>query len=199
MSIHKKVTVTSDFTMVNNNPRPNIQTSCDFILKNVRSSSLNYSVQETPFSQFLTIRKSLVKIRSIRSDFDPRDCSQLDTEQSSVKVPEKSTAKNPEDPIALHDHSKCQTKHKNLEKFLHKLQNEYEEVVIDVEAKYKTIRDLNEQINYLQASKNKTETALETTIKTLKDEKNNIQIKHEKVLAENKIIKREIEDQNKEI
>ena len=114
--------------MVNNNQSPNIQTSCDFILKNVRSSSLNYSVQETPFSLFLTIRKSLVKIRSIRSDFDPRDCSQLDTEQSSVKDPEKSTAKNLEDPIALQDHSKCQTKHKNLEKSLQKLQNEYEEV-----------------------------------------------------------------------
>jgi hypothetical protein len=36
----------------------NIETSCDQILYSVRSSQLNYSCQETPFSIYLTIRKT---------------------------------------------------------------------------------------------------------------------------------------------
>ena len=38
-----------------------IAISCDEILNSVRSTNLNFSCQETPFSLYLTIRKSLVK------------------------------------------------------------------------------------------------------------------------------------------
>ena len=40
----------------------NILMSCDRILNSVRSTNLNFSCQETPFSLYLTIRKSPVKI-----------------------------------------------------------------------------------------------------------------------------------------
>ena len=46
------------FTMAANS---SIQKSCDLVLASVRSSSLNYSSQETPFSIYLTIRKSFSK------------------------------------------------------------------------------------------------------------------------------------------
>ena len=46
----------------------NIQKSYTKILNSVRSSNLNYSCQETPFSIYLTVRKSLVnKCMSIES------------------------------------------------------------------------------------------------------------------------------------
>ena len=41
--------------------KQNIQSSCDTILHSVRSSNLNFSCQETPFSMYLTVRKSLSK------------------------------------------------------------------------------------------------------------------------------------------
>ena len=40
----------------------NIRNSCEQILESVRSSTLNYSSTETPFSLYITIRKSLVKV-----------------------------------------------------------------------------------------------------------------------------------------
>ena len=36
-----------------------VQSSCNTIIESVRTSFLNYSIQETPYSIFLTIRKSL--------------------------------------------------------------------------------------------------------------------------------------------
>ena len=36
----------------------NIETSCDLIMNSVRSSQLNFACQETPFSIYITIRKS---------------------------------------------------------------------------------------------------------------------------------------------
>ena len=38
-----------------------MKSSCDLVLNSVRSSNLNYMCQETPFSIFLTIRKSYLK------------------------------------------------------------------------------------------------------------------------------------------
>ena len=45
-----------DFTM-----SPNAQESCNNILQHIRSSNVNFVIQETPYSLFLTIRKSFQK------------------------------------------------------------------------------------------------------------------------------------------
>ena len=37
--------------------------ACEFILKHIKSSNLNFVLQETPYSAYITIRKSLVKNR----------------------------------------------------------------------------------------------------------------------------------------
>ena len=42
-----------------------VQNSCDVILNSVRASFLNYSCSETPYSLYLTIRKSWVKTSSV--------------------------------------------------------------------------------------------------------------------------------------
>jgi hypothetical protein len=41
----------------------NIKNSCDHIVNSVRDSLLNYSIQETPFFIYLTIRKSFSKAK----------------------------------------------------------------------------------------------------------------------------------------
>ena len=38
-----------------------VESSCEFLLHSVRSSNLNFICQETPYSIFLTVRKSLQK------------------------------------------------------------------------------------------------------------------------------------------
>ena len=38
-----------------------VKTSCDFIINSVRDSSLNFSIQKTPYSLYLTIRKTFNK------------------------------------------------------------------------------------------------------------------------------------------
>ena len=50
----------------------NIQRSCEFIINNVRMSGLNFSLQETPFSVYFTIRKSLSKVSKFPFHMDPR-------------------------------------------------------------------------------------------------------------------------------
>ena len=47
-----------------------LQESCNTILNTIRSSSLNYAVQETPFSIYVTIRKSEVKFRDARNNIE---------------------------------------------------------------------------------------------------------------------------------
>ena len=44
--------------MVTNSQVFSVENCCDFVLNSVRNSYLNYSVQETPYSVYLTIRKS---------------------------------------------------------------------------------------------------------------------------------------------
>ena len=38
-----------------------VQKSCDLVIESVRASSLNYNLQETPYSIYLSIRKSSLK------------------------------------------------------------------------------------------------------------------------------------------
>ena len=47
--------------MAVNSPVISVKNSCDFIINSVRNSALNFSSQETPYSLYLTIRKSFVK------------------------------------------------------------------------------------------------------------------------------------------
>ena len=41
-----------------------VQSSCDFVLYSVRTSGLNFTCQETPYSIFLTLRKTFTKFRN---------------------------------------------------------------------------------------------------------------------------------------
>ena len=44
----------------------NLKMSCDSVIDSVRASSLNFSCQETPFSFYITLRKSFRKASHVR-------------------------------------------------------------------------------------------------------------------------------------
>ena len=49
---------------------PNLEESYNLIVNSVRNSNLNYSVQETTYSLYLTVRKSLSKNKISQADQD---------------------------------------------------------------------------------------------------------------------------------
>ena len=60
-----------------------LQGSCNSILNTIRDSYLNYAVQETPFSIYITIRKSEARFKAPRNN-----CDQVKTEDVSSKSQE---------------------------------------------------------------------------------------------------------------
>ena len=115
----------------------NVKNSCDKVLTSVRDSSLNFSLQETPFSIYITIRKSFLRCRSDSLDKNP---SNYKEEQTSGKSQEL------EDLI---------TKLKSEEKINLALKNNYEEAIEDSAKCYQRIQDLENQVERLRDSVDK--------------------------------------------
>ena len=91
-----------------------VQKSSDIILSSVRKSSLNYSLQETPFPLYITVRKSFSKLKSDIEGLDePEDLHVKENEKNNLKVKLK----------ALEEENSLL--HQNLEK----LENEVKAVV----------------------------------------------------------------------
>ena len=70
-----------------------VEDSCNNIINTVRSMPLNYSILETTFSIYLTVRKSLVKSApgSVNSETkDEKVKMQADLEESVIESEEKS-------------------------------------------------------------------------------------------------------------
>ena len=62
-----------------------VKNSCDSILKSVRKSCLNFSMQETPFSIYITVRKSLLKVNSAIEE-SPDESEDLDKANLKLKL-----------------------------------------------------------------------------------------------------------------
>ena len=168
----------------------NIQNSCFSVLDTIRSSNLNYSIQETPYSIFLTLRKSLIKspnlpVPGVRSSTqqlvqDTTLVSNLQEENLSLK-------------------RRCQF----LENSNEVLKNNLEEAIIDSEITRKTIHDLEDEHETMNKKLDKTEKEVENAIarkiKPVIEEKRSLQSKHEKICAEYKALRVEKEELCKEI
>ena len=104
-----------------------IQPSCDSILDSVRSSPLNYSVQETAFSLYVTIRKSTrknFKMSSSQQNYPCENISQNANELDFLK-------------------SRCQL----VENRNEALKSQLEEAVVEVEEKQNYIEHLETKLN----------------------------------------------------
>ena len=147
------------------------------ITNKIRSSCLNYSIQETPFSLYFTVRKSTIK------------SSQFSSSRSNISFEE------PEQ-----DDQDLKTKHDGLEKENNALKNRLEEAFIKNEKQSKHIDVLEQKVQTLQV---KIATA-ETETRVDKEEAiaaatKSLQVKHEKICADLKITKTDNQNLRKEL
>ena len=149
-----------------------LQGSCNSILDTIRGSSLNYAVQETPYSIYITIRKSEVKFKAPRNNLN------------EVTVKNEDGAGNG-----------C----KSQEDF-DRLKNNYEEVLTDLEAKYEYIKKLESLLKISDERMSKFETLEEQFHKNLDENKQlkhrNDTVKREMEEATDKL--KDYEDRNYE-
>jgi hypothetical protein len=116
-----------------------VKYSCDLIMNRVRDSSLNFSMQETPFSLYLTIRKTFVKSSPTSLYQNSSTAAQVNTTEikdlkSKLRAAEESnsTLKSLYEE-AVEDNEHTHIKVKELEKLLDDIeckvnQNEFETV-----------------------------------------------------------------------
>ena len=69
--------------------KPSVQKSSDFILSSVRQSSLNYTLQETPFSLYITVRKSFSKLKSDIESLDEPEENEKNNLEVKLKAIEE--------------------------------------------------------------------------------------------------------------
>jgi hypothetical protein len=66
-------------------------------MKTIRSTGLNYFIQDTPFSTYVTIRKSIIKLRTKilnRTDEEPEPNPEEDFKYESLKLKMRHSSRN---------------------------------------------------------------------------------------------------------
>ena len=139
------------------------------ILNSIRSSSYNYSIKETPYSIYLTLRKS------IRNPPNNDLYCQVPLDQAAAEL-------NPENEI-----EKVKRKLKSLEHSNQALTRDLEEYSNDNEVKQKTIKHLTSKLEILHTKLVSAETAngtaLESNLEAIEIDKRHIEIKHLKTCS----------------
>ena len=155
------------------------------ILNSIRSSSYNYSFKETPYSIYLTLRKSIRNPPN--SDFS----YQAPLHQTTPEL-------NPENEIVT-----ANERVKSLEYSNQTLSKDLEEASIDNEVKQETIENLTSKLEILHqklaAAEKVNEIALASKLKAIEAEKRLLENKHVKACSEIKVLKNEREEHVKEI
>ena len=153
-----------------------VHLSCDSIMSSIRSSPLNYSVQETAYSLYVTIRKSTRKTVNILSTSAQNQLfeTNLDRENELKAL-----------------QSRC----KHLENKTVALKNDLEGAVIEIEEKQNYIECLEAKLDVGQ-------TKLEAAVKSLKEvdgTNRHLNVNVEKMFDENKGLKSQSNDLENEI
>ena len=158
------------------------QQSFELVLQTLRNSHLNFCIQETPFSVFLTIRKSYTKNQM----FGP----QVATLETSEKIKELET----EIETLWNETNNLKARNSFLENSNIVIERNFEEEVLNGE-------HLKSELETVKTKYNTSETILEKTdlsLKNSQNERNLLGTKHEKICAEVKILKSEIKDLEKD-
>ena len=146
---------------------PNVKYSCEIVMDSVRDSSLNYSMRETPFSLYLTIRKTFVK-----------SSSTLD-QNSSVSL--QNFASTAQDNFT--EIKDLESKLRAAEESQSRLKNLYEQAVEDSEATHaqvkeleKLLEDVTRKVNLESVNKMESEMKIKDCfIEKLKVENENVE------------------------
>ena len=76
-----------------------IKNSCDFVTNSVRDSCLNYSIQETPYSLYLTVRNTFTRstpdavknsLNVLKSSYHDEKDKEIDTLKRNLKAAQDS-------------------------------------------------------------------------------------------------------------
>ena len=127
----------------------NVKNSCDFVTNSVRDSLLNYSIQETPYSLYLTIRKTFTR-SSLFSDQNStlpnfathENEKQVETLKMRLKTVEEDNMSLKNDyEDAVDDCEQCHARIKELETIVNNLKEEVENGIVDKENVNKIISE----------------------------------------------------------
>ena len=119
-----------------------VKNSCEIVMNSLRDSSLNFSLQETPFSLYIIIRKSFSRSRT--------------------SIPEQDLSNHKEEHIDL---EALRARLKSEENLNIEMKNNYEAAIEESAQSYHRIDDLEKQVDRLRYSLDKAD------VKTLeKDE-----------------------------
>ena len=160
---------------INNSPLDR----CDQILWLIKRSNLNFTAQETPFTLNVTIKKKYVN----RWQDGTPDNVEGPVPVFSNELPENAIFENDDEKKGLLQ----QLEKANLANDIKKGE------IADLENK---IRNLTDQ---LKKSESEIDSIVDTKVKTFRDEKRALQMKHEKVCAEAKSLKQENENLGKDL
>ena len=166
-----------------NNP----QIFCDIILHSVRASRLTYTLQETPYSLYLTLRK-----RFIKPDKNNPEAEFLKPCQHFSNLNMKSEK-------IYFDFENIVKANKSLEESFQRLKFDHEEALNEIETKNKVIEQLEHKVEILNAKVAEATTKLEADTINLLSDKDSLATKHETFVLENKSQVEEIEELKSEL
>ena len=146
--------------------------ACGQILFSLKNSKLNYVVRETPYSAYITIRKTFIK----------------EVSETIVNVSEENKT--------LREINTLKDKNDTLERKLALVTFDFEEMEIKYEALDKENKNLDDQINNLYEAKRKVTCELEsvskencdlkTEIKKVNESKTNLKVEYNKTIDQKK-------------
>ena len=155
---------------------PNAQEACNTILQQTRSSNLNFTFQETPYSVFLTIRKS----------FSKRTLNHFPRIEPGNSVPLENLTTKSSSELFQADILALKLKNEHLEKANDDLKNDYNEEVLASEALKAALDDSKERLNCLGANFEQIQSELHKSKCHLKQ----LEEKHAKTCVELKGLKK---------
>ena len=145
-----------------------LQNQCNLILQNVRSCGLNYNCQETPFSIYITLRKSLVTYKSTLAP-------------PEVKPDPELYSQSPDKCDFNHKYEKLAESYNSLQKAYDTLKDDFEDAVNECEHKNKIIFEQNQRMQ-----------SFESKITNLESDTKTVEANKEAFKKENKKLKLEI-------
>lgn len=154
------------------------QSSCDSILQLVRCSYLNFEIKETPFSLFLTIRKSFNKSFRVH-----QSQSSSFQEDNSVDLLELAAELD-----MLKSENQClKVKNRTLEEANDSLTRNFEQEITEAENIKSELKDTVTRLDNLQTNFGN----VECKLTNLRNEKKHLESKHLETLDKMKLLKSE--------
>ena len=159
-----------------------IEASYKTIMNNVRSSGLHFCLQETPFSCYITVRKSLINPKASHGLLPDPSSSSLETNR---------------------DFDQLKSRNFFLENSNIKLKQSLQDAVEELEEHTEIIDNLKSEVKNLteelKEAHDKNDKAVQVKVKAFKEEKRMLQVKHENLCAEVKSLKTERDDLKKDL